>query len=47
MAGKVIFVFAHLTTDVALEWVFVAMTSHVNGVQDIIPKVNLTMLASM
>lgn len=47
MAGKVIFVFAHLTTDVALEWVFVAVTSHVNGVQDIIAKVNLTMLASL
>lgn len=47
MAGKVIFVFAHLATDIALEWVFIAVTSHVNGVQDVITKVNLTMLASV
>lgn len=47
MTCKVIFVLAHLSTDVTLERVFVSVTSHVNGVQDIITKVNLTMLAFM
>lgn len=47
MTRKVIFVHAHVTTDVTLERVFVAMASHVNGVEDIIHKVNITMLAFM
>lgn len=45
MARKVVFVYAHVTTDVALEWVFVAMTAHVNGVEDVIQKLNITVLA--
>lgn len=47
MTRKVVFVLAHLSTDVALERVLVTVTAHVNGVQDIISKVNLTMLAFM
>lgn len=47
MTRKVIFVLAHLTTDVTLERVLVAVTSHVNGVQNVIAKVNLTVLAFM
>lgn len=47
MARKVVFVYAHVTTDVALERLFVAMAAHVNGVEDVIQKVNFTMLAFM
>lgn len=47
MACKIIFVYAHMTTDVALEWMFIAMAAHVNSVEDIVRKVNITMLAFM
>lgn len=47
MACKIVPVYAHVTTDVALEWMFVAVAAHVNGVEDIIQKVNMTMLAPM
>lgn len=36
-----------MTTDVALEWMFIAMAAHVNSVEDIVRKVNITMLAFM
>lgn len=45
MAREVVSVDAHVTTDVALEWMFVAMAAHVNGVEDVIQKVNITVLA--
>ena len=45
MTCKVIFVCAHVTADVASEWMFVAMATHVNGVEDIVRKVNFTVLA--
>lgn len=47
MAGKIIFVCALVTADVALEWMFVAVAAHVNGVENIVRKVNITMLAFM
>lgn len=47
MASKVVSVYAHVTTDVALEWMFIAMAAHVNGVEDIIHKLNITVLAFM
>lgn len=47
MARKVISVHAHVTTDVALEWMFVAVAAHVNCVEDIIQELNVTMLAFM
>lgn len=47
MARKVVFVYAHVSTDVALERMFIAMTAHVNGVEDIVGKVNITVLAFM
>lgn len=45
MACKIIFVDARVTTDVALEWMFVVMAAHVNGVEDIIQKLNITIVA--
>lgn len=47
MARKVVFVYARMATDVALEWVFIAMAAHVNSVEDIIQKVNIAMQAFM
>lgn len=47
MACKVVSVDAHVTTDVALEWMFVAMAAHVNGVEDNIQELNITVLAFM
>lgn len=47
MARKVISVYAQMTTDVALEWMFIAMAAHVNGVEDVIQKLNVTVLAFM
>lgn len=47
MARKVISVYAQVTTDVALEWMVVAMAAHVNSVEDVIQKLNVTVLAFM
>lgn len=44
MACKIVSVDAHVTTDVALEWMLVAMATHVDGVEDIIQELNVTML---
>lgn len=45
MACKVILVKARMTTNVALEWMFVTMATHVNGVENIIQELNFAMLA--
>lgn len=45
MAGKIVFVCAFMPTAVALEWMFIAVAAHVNSVEDIVRKVNITMLA--
>lgn len=45
MARKVIPVKAHVTANVALEWMFVTVAAHVNGVENIISELNFTMLA--
>lgn len=45
MTSKFIFVYAHMTADVALEWMFIAMAAHMNSVQDIVRKVHLAVLA--
>lgn len=47
VTGKVILAVALVTTDVALEWVLVAMAAHMNGVKDIIREINVTVLAVM
>lgn len=47
MASKIVFVHAHMTADVALEWMFIAMAAHMNGIDYVIRKVNITMLASV
>lgn len=45
MACKVIFVKAHMTTNVALERMFITMATHVNGVENIIQELDVTVLA--
>lgn len=45
VAGKVVLALALVTADVALERVFVAMATHVDGVQDVVWKINVTVLA--
>ena len=47
MACKVVFVYTHVSTDVTLERMRVAMTAHMNGVEDIVREVNITVLAFM
>lgn len=47
VACKVILALALVTADVALEWVFVAVTAHVNGVKDVVREVDVTVLAVM
>lgn len=47
VAGKVILALALVSADVALEWVLVAMAAHVDGVQDVVGKVDVTVLAVM
>lgn len=47
VAGKVILAFALVATDVALEWVLVAMAAHVDGVKDVVREVDVTVLAVM
>ncbi len=45
VAGKVILALALIAADVALEWVFVAMAAHVDGVEDVVGEVDVTVLA--
>lgn len=45
MAGKVILALALVSADVALEWVLVAVATHVYGVKDVIWEINVTVLA--
>lgn len=45
MTGKIILVFAFASTYVALERVFIPMTSHVDGVKDVVCEVHVTVLA--
>lgn len=45
MTGEVVLVFTFAPTDVALERVLIPMTSHVNGVEDVVGKVHVTVLA--
>lgn len=47
VAGKVVLALALVTADVALERVLVAMATHVNGVQDVVWEINVTVLAVM
>lgn len=45
VAGKVVLALALVTADVALERVLVAVAAHVNGVQDVVWEINVTVLA--
>lgn len=47
VARKVILALALVAADVALEWILVAMAAHVYGVEDVVRKVNVTVLAVM
>lgn len=47
MAGKVILALALVAADVALEWVLVAMAAHVDGVEDVVGEIDVTVLAVM
>ena len=47
VAGKVILAFALVATDVALEWVLVTMATHMDGVEDVVREVDVTVLAVM
>lgn len=47
MASKVILALALVATYVALEWVFIAMAAHVNGVEDVVGEIDVTVLAVM
>lgn len=47
VAGKVIFAFALVATNVALERVLVAMAAHVDGVEDVVGVIDVTVLAVM
>lgn len=47
VTGKVIFALALVATDVALEWVLIAVAAHVDGVQDVVREVDVTVLAVM
>lgn len=47
VASKVILALALVATDVALEWVLIAVAAHVNGVKDVVRKVDVTVLAVM
>lgn len=44
---KVILALALVATDIALEWVLVAVATHVDGVQDVVGEVDVTVLAVM
>lgn len=45
VTGKVILALALVTTNVALEWVLVTMATHVDGVEDVVREVDVTVLA--
>lgn len=45
MTGKIILVFTFAPTYVTLKRIFIPMTSHVDGVKDIVGKVHVTVLA--
>lgn len=45
MTGKVVLAPALVATDVALEGVLVAVAAHVDGVQDVVREVDVTVLA--
>lgn len=47
VAGKIILALALVATDVALEWVLVAVAAHVNGVEDVVRKKDVTVLTVM
>lgn len=47
VAGKVVLALALVAADVALEWVLVAMAAHVDGVEDVVGEVDVTVLAVM
>lgn len=47
VAGEVILAFALVATDVALEGVLVPMATHVDGVEDVVREVDVTVLAVM
>lgn len=47
VAGKVILALALVATDVALEWVLVAVAAHVDGVEDVVWEIDVTVLAVM
>lgn len=44
MTRKIVFIYAHVTTDVALEGMVETMAAHVDGIEYIIRKVNITVL---
>lgn len=47
VASKIVLALALVTTDVALEWVLVAVAAHVDGVEDVVREVDVTVLAVM
>lgn len=47
VTSKVILALALVATDVALEWVLVAVAAHVDGVEDVVGEVDVTVLAVM
>lgn len=47
VAGKVILALALVATDVALERILIAMAAHVDGVKDVVRKIDVTVLAVM
>lgn len=47
VAGKVVLVLALAATDVALKRVLIAMAAHVNGIEDVVREVDVTVLAVM
>lgn len=47
VAGKVVLALALVAADVALERVLVTMAAHVDGVQDVVREINVTVLAVM
>ena len=47
MASKVILITALTATDVALERILIAVAAHVDGVEDVVCKVGLAVLAAV
>lgn len=47
VAGKVVLALALVAADVALEWVLVSVAPHVDGVEDVVREVDVTVLAMM